>query len=443
MKVKRWLLLFILGIILVSSGFTVVINIGILNAIENFIVYVLHFVTDNAILASPMIGGIIIITLGIMCIIVGIRGVVRSIVTAVYPCEANKIVDLVHENRQLGRGPNIVVIGGGTGLSVLLRGLKMYTSNISAVVTVADNGGSSGRLRNEWGVLPPGDIRNCLVALANTEPLMEKLFQYRFERQKEFKGHSFGNLFIATMSEVVGDFEKAVRESSKVLAIRGEVVPSTLQNVALVAELDSGEIVRGESQITNRGQRIVRVFLEPEDVKAPKSAIEAIRNAEAIVLGPGSLYTSVLPNLLVPEVADAIIKSKAAKVYVCNIMTQHGETDNYKASDHVKAIIDHTDKDILKYVVVNKGRIPSSVRDRYKEESSIPVDADISEIAEMGYTAVSKKLSTKTQVLRHDSDKLARTILEVIKNKKLHDSLVYKAFSNEKGCQVRKKRRVK
>jgi uncharacterized cofD-like protein len=261
------------------------------------------------------------------------------------------------EHRRRGRGPRIVAIGGGTGLSTLLRGLKAHTSNLTAVVTVADDGGSSGRLRRSLGVLPPGDFRNCIAALADDEALTTQLFQYRFGAGPEFGGHSFGNLFITAMSEVTGSFEQALLESSRVLSIRGQVLPSTLQDVTLVGELGAvGEHVsrvEGESQITQREGAIQRVYLQPDDAPAFPGAIRAILEADLIVLGPGSLYTSLLPNLLVRDLSEAIAASRAEKVYVCNTATQPGETDGYSVRDHVLAIERHTRPGLFPNVLAN------------------------------------------------------------------------------------------
>nr|NLA06507.1 uridine diphosphate-N-acetylglucosamine-binding protein YvcK [Bacillota bacterium] len=266
----------------------------------------------------------------------------RLLVRTLAPEYGDRVVQALHRRYELGRGPKIVVVGGGTGLSTLLRGLKEFTGNLTAIVTVADDGGSSGRLRREMGVLPPGDIRDCLVALADSEPLMARLFEYRFPEGDPtgLGGHAFGNLFIATMSAITGDFDEAVKESSRVLAVRGRVLPSTLENVALVAQCQGGQVVCGESTIGRCSTRIEKVFLKPANPRALPEALESIAEADAIVLGPGSLFTSVIPNLLVEGIADAIRESRAPRIYVCNVMTQPGETDCFTAADHVEAIID-------------------------------------------------------------------------------------------------------
>jgi uncharacterized cofD-like protein len=419
MKVKRWLFLLMLGVLLLLAGFTATVNIGILNVVETFVLNVVKQISDQSLVSSPLIIGILVIVLGAILMALGIQGVVRSVVTAVYPCNGSDIVEIVHHKRQLDRGPRIVVIGGGTGLPVLLRGLKEYSSNLTAVVTVADDGGSSGRLRSEWGVLPPGDIRNCLVALATTEPLMERLFQHRFSMEAGLAGHSFGNLFIATMSEITGDFEEAIRASSKVLAIQGRVLPSTLANVTLCAEVQDGTIVKGESSISAYGGSIERVFLEPNGVKALPDAVRAIESADAIVLGPGSLYTSVIPNLLAQGMQEAIRRSSAVKIYVCNIMTQQGETDGYTVFDHVDAIVRHTHKDILEHVLVNSQRIPNRLLTRYKGQMAFPVVLDSEKVKAAGYVPVTGYFLTDSDVIRHDPARISRAIIDIINKQKM------------------------
>ncbi|MCX6357991.1 MAG: YvcK family protein, partial [Candidatus Aureabacteria bacterium] len=245
-----------------------------------------------------------------------------ALLTVCLPGRETSFVDILFKKTQLGKGPRVVVLGGGTGMGVLLQGLKKYSSNLVAIVTVADDGGSSGRLRREFHLPPPGDIRNCLVALADAEPLMSRLFQYRFEGAGELGGHSFGNLFITAMTQVTGDFERAVEASSAVLAISGRVVPCTLRNISLVARHEDGTVTRGEERIARSSRKVIRVALEPGGARPTASAIEAIGAADAIVMGPGSLYTSVMPNLLVEGVAEAIAASPAVKIYVCNVMTQ-------------------------------------------------------------------------------------------------------------------------
>ncbi|MBI2884638.1 MAG: YvcK family protein [Candidatus Omnitrophica bacterium] len=311
------------------------------------------------------------------------------------------------------KGPKLVAIGGGTGLSMLLHGLKSYTDNITAIVTVADDGGSSGRLREEFGVLPPGDIRNCLVALADTEPLMQRLFQYRFTHGSALEGHSFGNLFLTAMTQITGDFETAVRASSKVLAIRGRVVPSTCDRVRLVAEHEDGSVTIGESKISASPVPIRRVYLEPASAKPTADAIEAIREADAVILGPGSLYTSIIPNLLVDGVADAVVQSKALKIYVCNVMTQFHETSGFKASDHVRALVAHTNPGALHLCIINTRTVPSELLEKYRKEDAFPVDADADQIRALGYQVVAEPLMSAQDHVRHDPDRLAKLIIHL------------------------------
>ncbi|MDD4568558.1 MAG: YvcK family protein [Tepidanaerobacteraceae bacterium] len=309
--------------------------------------------------------------------------------------------------------PNIVCLGGGTGLPNLLRGLKDYSDSITAIVTVADDGGSSGIIRNELKIPPPGDIKNCLLALANTEPFMEKLFQYRFNIGS-LKGHSFGNLFLAAMTEMLGNFELAIKESSKVLAVRGTVLPSTLEDVTLEAIYEDGEKACGESHIPNSRKRISKVMLMPSSAKPLSEALEAIERADAITLGPGSLYTSLIPNLLVKDLTEAVSKSRAKKIYISNIMTQPGETEGYSASDHVNAVVKHSSRDIMEYVIVNTEQIPDVLRIRYLSDGSTPVQCDTEIIEKMGYTVVTGPVINPTDVVRHSSKKLAETIMALI-----------------------------
>ncbi len=316
-------------------------------------------------------------------------------------------------SRHLARGPKVVAMGGGTGLPAVLRGLKNYTGNLTAVVTVADNGGSSGRLRGALGILPPGDIRNCMVALADTEPLMERLFQYRFEGG-ELAGHSFGNLFLAAMEEAAGDFVSGLRASSHVLAVRGRVLPATLDQVELSAELDDGQVVVGESQIGDSSARIRRVWMNPADARPLPETIEAIKSADLIVLGPGSLYTSVIPNLLVQEVVDEIHRSPALVVYVANVMTQPGETSHFSVEDHVEAITHILGKNVVDVVLVNNRAIPPEIAARYSEEGAEPVVIrDPGKIS--GKTRiVAEDLLLEDAVARHDPEKLAKSLLKTL-----------------------------
>jgi len=307
--------------------------------------------------------------------------------------------------------PRIVAVGGGTGLSVLLRGLKRYAGDTTAVVTVADDGGSSGRLRGELGVPPPGDVRNCLVALAEAEPLMRALFQYRFAHGEGLSGHSFGNLFIAALTEITGDFERAISESSRVLAVRGRVLPSTLDDVTLRARLSDGRTACGESRIAASRGHVERVWLHPGDAAPLPDVLEAIREADCIVLGPGSLYTSILPNLLVRGVARAIRSSSALKVLVVNIMSQRGETSGYSASDHVRAIFDHCGDGIVDVAIANASPVEGPMIDRYRAEGASPVPIDADELEALGVRVVEADLLGSGSLAWHDPFKLARVVV--------------------------------
>ncbi|WP_301539599.1 YvcK family protein [Paenibacillus sp. NEAU-GSW1] len=314
------------------------------------------------------------------------------------------------------RRPKIVVIGGGTGLSVMLRGLKEKPLDITAIVTVADDGGSSGILRNELQMPPPGDIRNVLMALADAEPLLTEVLQYRFNNGTGLAGHSLGNLMLAAMSDISGDFVTGVRELSKVLAVRGQVLPAAGQAIVLKAEMTDGSIVVGESLIPKSGKVIKRVFIEPSEVEPLPEAVEAIQQADAILIGPGSLYTSIIPNLLVPKLAEAICKSDAVKLFVCNVMTQPGETDNYSVSDHLEAIHTHIGHHLFDYVIVNDGEIPPQVEDRYAEMGAKAVHLDLDEVTRRGYQVIADRLVLFRTFLRHDAERLSHHIYKLVEN---------------------------
>lgn len=328
-----------------------------------------------------------------------------------------KWADLLYSKRQLSRGPRVVALGGGTGLPVVLRGLKHYSSNITALVTVADDGGSSGRLRGDLGMLPPGDIRNCMVALADTEPLMADLFLHRFE-SGELAGHSFGNLFLAAMEQTAGDFVTALRESSRVLAVRGTVLPATLDHVTLKAQLTDGTVVVGESRIGRSAAPIEKIWMEPGDATALAEAIFAIEQADMVVLGPGSLYTSVIPNLLVRPIAEAIKRTKAVRVYVANVMTQPGETVHFTVQDHIAAIEREIDRDLVDVVLVNSERVPADALLRYEREGAEPVRVGSGEAAKP--LIMEEPLLAIGDVIRHDPDKLARVLLRILLRHRPH-----------------------
>lgn len=318
------------------------------------------------------------------------------------------------------RPAKVVVIGGGTGLSVLLRGLKQKPFHLSAIVTVGDDGGSSGRLRKELNMPPPGDVRNVILALSDAEPLMEELFQYRFKQGTGIEGHTVGNLFLAAMTEITGDFTTAIREMRRVLAVQGNVIPVSNQEVSLVAEMEDGEIVEGESNIPKSSKKIKRIHLNPESVSPSSAAIQAIQKADLIVLGPGSLYTSLIPHLLIPEITNAIKSSKAKKVYVGNIMTQPGETDDFTAFDHLKVIYDHIGEDLFHTVLMNNATLPETIQQRYEEKGAKPVAFDRQKLQKYGFAVLEDNfisIDEGTLSVRHNARKIADTLEEFVKEK--------------------------
>lgn len=391
MKIKRWIVLAVIGVLMLGVGLA-------------------RFVQDITPILKLFDG--ILIAIGALAVLLGMFKIIKSFIVVILPQKEKSIVDIIYQKRYLAKGLDIVVIGGGTGLSTMLQGLKEYTSNITAIVTVADSGGSSGRLREQFDVLPPGDIRNCLVALADTEPLMRQLFQFRFQSDSELDGHNFGNLFITALTKITGDFDQAIKESSKVLAIRGKVIPSTLDNVQLVAEHKDGSLTEGEDAIPKRKLPIKRIFLRPSDAVATPEALAAIEEATLIIIGPGSLYTSIIPNLLVRDITEALKKADAKKVYVGNVMTQPGETDNFKASDHLKALIEHSHPRILDFCIMNNaGIVSQNLLDKYKQEDSFPVEIDRGNIRKMGYRIIEEDVVSLVDYVRHDPKKLAKAII--------------------------------
>ena len=330
------------------------------------------------------------------------------------------------KNSKPPRGLQVVALGGGTGLSALLRGLKLHVvrrtdrqptaerpiADIAAIVTVTDDGGSSGRLRRENRILPPGDIRNCMVALSKDEALLSRLFQYRFQAGRGLRGHNFGNLFLAALTHVTGDFAEAVRVSSKVLAIRGRIFPSTVSNVHLVAKLANGRRVQGETNISRSTVPIRKLELVPRRVRPLSAAIEAIEQADLIIMGPGSLYTSVIPNLLIPEIAESIARTRAPRVYIANLMTQPGETAHYALSEHIRAIQDHVRSRVIDSVVANMRQVSPEVAERYRAQGAAPVTIDADRVAKLKVKLVTGDLLEEHSVIRHNSERLARLLVE-------------------------------
>jgi uncharacterized cofD-like protein len=344
---------------------------------------------------------------------------VRGLSRVLNPKMEGKELGLYYRKRQLLAGPRVVVIGGGTGLSTLLRGIKQRTSNTTAIVTVADDGGHSGVLRREMGMIPPGDIRNCLVALADAEPSMTALFQHRFdERGGGMAGHSIGNLLIAAMVEIEGDFERGIRRLYEVLNIRGRVLPATVTHVNLRAEMEDGSVVDGETAIVESPLRIRKVHLVPPDVEPLTDALDAIREADIIVIGPGSVYTSVIPNLLVKGMMDALASSPATKVYVCNVMTQPGESDGFTASDHVRAIEAHTGRKVFNLVIVNKAVPSGPLAEKYHASGQELVIPDTDRLKAMGVRPIVGDFLNETDVVRHDPMRLADAIFKLVNRRR-------------------------
>ena len=406
--VKRWLLLAALGCVLLVNGIT------------RWLVAEAAHLPFNEMVDSAMSDfGVPLGSLsyafaicGVIFIFFGIRQWMRSIVAAIAPTSKDNIVGALLDRRLRG-GYKVVAIGGGTGLSTLLRGLKRATSNLTAIVTVTDDGGSSGRLQKELGILPPGDIRNCLVALADDEALVTDLFQYRFSEGDGLSGHSFGNLFLAAMTGITGNFDRAVQESSRVLSVKGRVIPATLDTVALHATLTDGNVVRGETNISRSHEPILHLSLEPESAQPLPEVLDAIRGADAIVLGPGSLYTSVLPNFLVNGIARAVAESTAIKIYICNVMTQPGETDAFTASAHVRALFEHAGARVCDTVIVNE-EPPRRLLEAYAVEGQLPVTPDRLQLEELGVRVVGAAVISETLTVRHDPVRLSDVVLKLI-----------------------------
>jgi len=408
--VKRWLLLSATGVLLATLGFAIWMKLTPVFYTTQFIGLILEQI---ATFVPSYISGPLAMASGLLLVWWGQTRTLSSITEVLMPEGDEDLVDVLLAHRRLHRGPRIVVIGGGTGLSNLLRGLKNFSANITAIVTVADDGGSSGRLRREIGVLPPGDIRNCLTALADEEKLLTELFRYRFQAGDGLSGHSFGNLFLTAMNEITGDLEQAIAASSRVLAVRGQVLPATLEDVCLWAQLKDGRYVEGESNITEAKGSIARIGCKPANPTALPRALQAIREADFIIIGPGSLYTSIIPNLLVPDIADEIAKSKAPRIYVCNIMTQEGETQGYSVGDHIRAIDRACGKRLFEAVLVHKQPPSAKALMRYAQESSNPVPLDRDVIGRLGRRIILANVmeeNPETGQVRHDSYALARVL---------------------------------
>jgi uncharacterized cofD-like protein len=473
MRVKRWILLGFIGLITFMLGMGIIIQAGGSRRETRAIRIAIWVIEQTHIQARPGVIGLVFSLIGIVFCLFALLRLILSLTSALDPELApGGLVDVIYQKRRLTQGRKIVVIGGGTGLSTMLRGLKQYSANITAIVTVADDGGSSGKLQKQLGILPPGDIRNCLVALADSEPQMTQLFQYRFRNSvrptdresisaavkaaplalkssviptaasstsvvsadieaptglasasldprlfgEGLRDHAFGNLLIAAMCAINGgDFERAIQETSRVLNIRGRVLPSTVDHVRLRAEMENGSFLEGETTIAHSDLKIKRVSLVPGNACPVKGALEAIEVADVIVIGPGSVYTSIIPNLLVTGVSEALHRSKAKKVYVCNVMTQRGETVGYSALDHVKAIENHARQRVFDYVLVNTGRPTQELLEKYKQYGAVLVEPDVERIKAEGYRPICGDYINQTDVVRHDAGLLAEAIMRLLR----------------------------
>jgi uncharacterized cofD-like protein len=420
--VKRWMLTSGIGLMLALLGAAVWADLQPIYWLLQSISWLLQNITK---VLPREITGPLVLLVGGGLIGLGQSRSFGSIQQALAPERDTLLVDALAAKRRLNRGPAIVAIGGGTGLSTLLSGLKRYSSNLTAIVTVADDGGSSGVLRREMGVLPPGDIRNCLAALATEEPLLTRLFQYRFRSGTGLEGHSFGNLFLSALTAITGSLESAITASSRVLAVQGTVVPATNADVRLWAELENGQRIEGESAIGHAPSPIVRLGCIPERPPALPRALEAISQADLIVLGPGSLYTSLLPNLLVPELVKAINRSKAPRLYICNLMTQPGETDGLDVEGHLRAIEAQlaslgVQQRLFTAVLAQEDLGSSALVEHYRQRGAEPVVCDLERLRSLGYDVMVAPMqgTRPDSTLRHDPRSVAVAVMRFFKRHK-------------------------
>ncbi|MEN8076791.1 gluconeogenesis factor YvcK family protein [Clostridioides difficile] len=409
-KIKRWVLLGFIGVVILVLGVVEIFsNEGYSSTIKMLYLF--------------------LSLIGILMMYIALSEFIKSFISLInsekvkITINDKNIEELVDEKRVHVGGPKVVVIGGGTGLSTMLRGLKLYTNNITAIVTVGDDGGGSGKLRADLGMLPPGDIRNCILALADTEPIMEDLLQYRFQ-EGSLKGQNFGNLFLAAMAGISENFEDAVQKMSSVLAVTGKVLPVTLDDMKLIAELENGNIIEGESiipeEVIKQKSKIEKLRINPEKAKPLMDALIAIKEADAIVMGPGSLYTSIIPNLLVEDIEEAINESDAIKIYISNVMTQPGETDNFAVSDHIRTLMKYSGRGSIQYVIANNGIIPTEIEERYLSQGSKLVELDYENIKKLNVEVVETDLVKITKgYVKHDSEHLAQVLMATILDKKL------------------------
>ena len=396
MGIKRWVGVSAAGLLLMNGGVSV-LTYALVREVQG-------------VPRSPLWSlGLVLAVAGALGSAWGARRLIGAIARALHPAPP-RLLDAFYRNR-IRKGPRIVAIGGGTGLATLLRGLKHFSDNITAVVAMTDNGGSSGRLRAELGVLPPGDLRHCLTALADEEELLTRLFGYRFQGDVGLGGHSFGNLFLTAMADLTGDLDQAIKASSRVLAVRGQVLPATLDPLDLVARFEDGAVVRGESEIAAHRGRILEVTCDPASPRALPEAVRAILEADLVLLGPGSLYTSLAPNLLIPEIRDALRQSPAYRLFICNVMTQPGETDGFSASEHLLSLQRLAGSDIVHAMLLNES-IPVEGLERYASVGQHPVELDLPACRALGVEVHLAPLLAEEAFVRHDPARLARAIAE-------------------------------
>lgn len=414
----------ILGLFLFTLGFMVsfraILGPFVSRVETNYSGWVRGLVAEDQVeKVTHVIGGAALV-FGFYLVFRGLRKLLRRLIETLNPAMKSGMVNTFVRRQQLAQGPRIVALGGGTGLSTLLRGLKQYSSNITAIVTVTDDGGSSGRLSAEMGIIPPGDIRNCLVALADAEKVLGDIFQHRFGREAgSLSGHSLGNLLIAGLIQRAdGDYDRAFKMASEVLNIRGRVVPSTMDRVGLRAVLDDDSEISGETAIVSSGRRIRRLYIEPANCTPFADAIAAIEEAEVITIGPGSVFSSVIPNLLVPEIAAALERSKAIKIFICNVMTQPGESDSFTAAEHLVALQANVPFRVVDYVVVNSGIPSASTLEKYRTSNQFVVEPDVDRIRAMGFKVLLGNFVNELDYVRHDPFKVAGRIADLFQRKR-------------------------
>jgi uncharacterized cofD-like protein len=410
LHIKRWLALILIGVIFMALGIAYLLK-------EAYVVIAFpEWVSTFTLQWLPRwIRGLLFMSFATFITIFGAWKLNQSAIRILLPdVKHDKVLDSIYETQTLKVGPKIAVIGGGTGMSMLLRGLKTYTSNLTAIITVADDGGSSGRLRKDLNILPPGDIRACISALASAEPLMTELFEYRFEtKNEELSGHSLGNLLIAGMAEVTGSMENGIEAISKVLDVKGRILPATLEDINISADLDNGKSIEGESNIGNQNEPIKQLSIEPANPTAYQEAVQAIEEADAVIIGPGSLFTSIIPNLLIPGIIEALHNTKGIKLFITNVATQLAETNSFSAFDHFQAICRHIEDDqLIDIVLVNNESTTIPLPEKFKAK---PVLIDIDNFPN-NVKIIQTKLVNEENRYHHDSILLAKTIIDVIYN---------------------------